>query len=88
MDLGFGPQTGGAPSSSSCWRMGGSAFHLLLAGAAGDGEQAAGLCKADLATSMVMEMTALAGIMGRHYALNQGIKPQVAEVRQPFYLPL
>jgi len=28
----------------------------------------------------VMEMTALAGIMGRHYALTQGIKPQVAEV--------
>jgi hypothetical protein len=35
--------------------------------------QAAHLCKADLATSMVTEMTALAGTMGRHYALKEGL---------------
>jgi glycyl-tRNA synthetase beta subunit len=56
------------------------AFCLSIAGAAEDAGQAAGLCKADLATSMVMEMTALAGIMGCHSALTQGVKPQVAEV--------
>lgn len=33
--------------------------------------QAAALCKADLATSTVTEMTALAGTMGRHYAYKQ-----------------
>jgi len=33
--------------------------------------QAAHLAKADLATSTVMEMTALAGTMGRHYATKQ-----------------
>lgn len=42
--------------------------------------EAAKLAKADLASSLVTEMTALAGIMGRHYALKQGIKPAVAEV--------
>ena len=39
---------------------------------------AAHLCKADLATSMVTEMTALAGVMGRHYALREGQDPAVA----------
>lgn len=33
-----------------------------------DAVQVAGLYKADLATSMVVEMTSLAGTMGRHYA--------------------
>lgn len=32
---------------------------------------AARLCKADLASSTVTEMTALAGTMGRHYAYKQ-----------------
>lgn len=41
-------------------------------------QQAAHLCKADLATSTVTEMTALAGIMGQHYALMEGQKPEVA----------
>jgi len=40
---------------------------------------AAHLAKADLATATVMEMTALAGTMGRHYALKQGLDPAVAE---------
>ena len=59
-----------------------AALNSKNADAAEDAGQAAGLCKADLATSMVMEMTALAGTMGRHYALSQGVKPQVAEVRR------
>ncbi|GIL46417.1 hypothetical protein Vafri_3416 [Volvox africanus] len=41
--------------------------------------EAANLCKADLATSTVMEMTALAGTMGRHYAYKQGLSAAVAE---------
>ncbi|PNW77355.1 hypothetical protein CHLRE_10g433000v5 [Chlamydomonas reinhardtii] len=41
--------------------------------------QAAHLCKADLATSTVTEMTALAGTMGRHYAAKQGLPAAVSE---------
>ena len=37
------------------------------------------LAKADLASATVMEMTALAGTMGRHYALKEGLDPAVAE---------
>eukprot|EP00798_Chlamydomonas_sp_ICE-L_P032510 gene32510-17216_t len=48
---------------------------------------AAHLSKADLATSTVMEMTALAGIMGRHYALMQGVDPVVAEAVFESVLP-
>lgn len=48
--------------------------------------EAAKLAKADLGSSLVTEMTALAGTMGRHYALKQGLKPSVAEV-SPDNLP-
>jgi len=34
--------------------------------------RAAHLCKADLATQMVVEMTSLQGTIGRHYALASG----------------
>lgn len=40
--------------------------------------RAARICRADLATSMVMEMTELAGVMGKHYAEKQGEDPAVA----------
>ena len=40
--------------------------------------RAASLAKADLATSMVVEMTALQGIMGGHYALKSGESEAVA----------
>ncbi|MCA9970953.1 MAG: glycine--tRNA ligase subunit beta, partial [Anaerolineales bacterium] len=40
--------------------------------------RAAGLAKADLATSMVVEMTALQGIMGAHYARRSGEPADVA----------
>lgn len=41
-------------------------------------QDAAHLCKTDLATFTVTEMTALAGIMGKHYALMEGKDPDVA----------
>ena len=44
-------------------------------------EAAAYLSRADLATSLVTEMTGLAGTMGRHYALQSGVHPEVAEAR-------
>lgn len=46
--------------------------------AKGTAAAAAALCKADLATSTVTEMTALAGTMGRHYAQKQGLPEDVA----------
>ena len=41
--------------------------------------QAAHLSRADLATSTVMEFTALAGVMGKHYALKDGLSPEIAQ---------
>jgi glycyl-tRNA synthetase len=49
--------------------------------------RAAALCKADLASHMVVEMTALQGEMGREYALRGGEKKQVAEAIFEHYLP-
>jgi len=48
---------------------------------------AAGLCKADLATKMVVEMTSLQGVIGRHYALKDGIDPLVAQAIEEHYHP-
>jgi glycyl-tRNA synthetase len=42
-------------------------------------DRAAYLAKADLATEMVVELSSLAGQMGRVYALRQGEKPEVAD---------
>ncbi len=50
-------------------------------------QRAAALCKADLATNMVVEMTSLQGIMGRYYALDSGEKPSVASAIFEHYLP-
>jgi len=50
-------------------------------------QRAAHLCKADLATQMVVEMTALQGIMGREYALRSGETPEVAQAIREHYLP-
>jgi glycyl-tRNA synthetase len=45
-----------------------------------DAQQVAKLFRADLGTAMVVEMTSLAGIMGRHYALRSGeVSSEVAE---------
>ena len=49
--------------------------------------RAAHLCKADLATSMVVELTSLQGVMGREYALKGGETPEVAEAIREHYLP-
>jgi len=49
--------------------------------------RAAELCKADLATHMVVEMTSLQGSMGRYYALSAGETPSVAEAIYEHYLP-
>ncbi|HHY88419.1 MAG TPA: glycine--tRNA ligase subunit beta [Chloroflexi bacterium] len=49
--------------------------------------RAAKLCKADLVTHMVIEMTGLQGIMGRHYALKSGEDPAVAETLFEYLLP-
>ena len=50
-------------------------------------ERAAQICKADLATSMVVEMTSLQGVMGKYYALQSGENSGVAEAIFEHYLP-
>ncbi len=50
-------------------------------------ERAAGLCKADLATRMVIEMTSLQGSLGRYYALASGESQPVADAIFEHYLP-
>ena len=49
--------------------------------------QAARIAKADLATSMVVEMTSLQGVMGREYALREGYDPAVAGAIAEHWLP-
>ncbi|RPI84007.1 MAG: glycine--tRNA ligase subunit beta [Chloroflexi bacterium] len=49
--------------------------------------RAAELCKADLATKMVVEMTSLQGIIGRYYALHSGEAEAVAQAIFEYYLP-
>jgi glycyl-tRNA synthetase len=49
--------------------------------------RAAELCKADLATKMVVEMTSLQGQMGRFYALQSGESAAVAQAIFEHYLP-
>lgn len=49
--------------------------------------RAAQICKADLVTKMVIEMTSLQGIMGRFYAIHSGEKPAVADAILDHYLP-
>ena len=49
--------------------------------------QAAQIAKADLATSIVVEMTSLQGIMGREYALREGIDPAIAQAITEHWLP-
>lgn len=49
--------------------------------------RSAQLCKADLMTNMVVEMTSLQGIMGRFYALHSGEPEAVANAIFEHYLP-
>jgi glycyl-tRNA synthetase len=50
-------------------------------------QQAAHIAKADLATQMVVEMTALQGIMGREYALKGNYPEEVANAIFEHWLP-
>ena len=50
-------------------------------------EQAAVLAKADLLTDMVGEFPELQGIMGRYYALNDGLSVDVADAIEDHYKP-
>ena len=50
-------------------------------------ERAAALCKADLASNMVVEMTSLQGVMGQYYAIQSGETPEVAKAIFEHYLP-
>jgi glycyl-tRNA synthetase len=49
--------------------------------------RAAELCKADLVTKMVVEMTSLQGVMGRYYALRSGETQAVGDAIFEHYLP-
>jgi glycyl-tRNA synthetase len=49
--------------------------------------EAAALCKCDLATSVVTEMTELAGVMGKHYAERQGLPREVSDAVLEAALP-
>ncbi|OGN89307.1 MAG: hypothetical protein A2Y88_04875 [Chloroflexi bacterium RBG_13_48_10] len=49
--------------------------------------RAAELCKADLATKMVIDMTSLQGILGRYYAVASGESESVGEAIFEHYLP-
>ncbi|WP_019936691.1 glycine--tRNA ligase subunit beta [Bordetella sp. FB-8] len=50
-------------------------------------DQAAQLAKADLLTDMVGEFPELQGIMGRYYALNDGLAADVADAIEDHYKP-
>lgn len=50
-------------------------------------ERAARLCKADLVTHMVIEMTSLQGVMGKVYALQSGESVETAQAIYDHYLP-
>ena len=50
-------------------------------------DQAAQLAKTDLVTDMVGEFPELQGTMGRYYALNDGLSPDVADAIEDHYKP-
>ena len=50
-------------------------------------DQAAQLAKTDLVTDMVGEFPELQGTMGRYYALNDGLSPEVADAIEDHYKP-
>ncbi|OSP56675.1 glycine--tRNA ligase subunit beta [Pseudoruegeria sp. SK021] len=51
-------------------------------------EQAARIAKADLSSQMVYEFPELQGVMGKYYALEAGLAPEVAAVAEEHYSPL
>ena len=54
---------------------------------AGTARRTASLCKADLVSHMVVEMTSLQGVMGRYYARYSGESDAVADAIFEHYLP-
>lgn len=60
----------------------------LVGADVGKAKEAAWLCKADLTTGVVGEFPELQGIMGRYYALNDGIDDDVANACRDHYKPL
>ncbi|HZC15727.1 MAG TPA: glycine--tRNA ligase subunit beta, partial [Caulobacteraceae bacterium] len=48
---------------------------------------AARLCKADLVTGMVGEFPELQGVMGRYYAIEEGMAPEIADAIRDHYRP-
>ena len=54
---------------------------------AAQADQAAQLAKTDLVTDMVGEFPELQGIMGRYYALTDGLAPEVADAIEDHYKP-
>lgn len=69
-------------------RVGILAMDLLVGTPHADLAEYAGmLAKADLVTAMVREFTELQGVIGKEYALRQGIAPEVAEAIFEHYLP-
>lgn len=58
-----------------------------IGGNASDAERAGRLAKSDLVTEMVLEFTDLQGIMGYHYALNDGENKDVALALNEQYQP-
>lgn len=65
----------------------GIAGHLGGADLAAQADQAATLAKADLLTGMVGEFPELQGIMGRYYALHDGLPAAVADAIEDHYKP-
>ncbi len=59
----------------------------MAAGETAQAQRAAGLCKADLVTSMVVEMTSLQGVLGEVYALDSGEEAAVAQAIREHYMP-
>ncbi len=53
----------------------------------GNCQKAAKLCKSDLLSQMVGEFPELQGVMGRYYALAEGIDPVVAQAIEEHYYP-
>jgi glycyl-tRNA synthetase len=49
--------------------------------------RAASLCKADLVTNLVVEMTSLQGTVGKYYALRDGEDQSTAQAIEDHYLP-
>jgi glycyl-tRNA synthetase beta chain len=58
-----------------------------ILGVAAEAEMAAKLAKADLVTDMVGEFPELQGIMGRYYALHDGLSADIADAIEDHYKP-